>query len=117
MYNFFCRNLSNYLILIKDRNDYRSNISQILKGILDKQVYDKWQSENPDKYAELNNIIFYMNKRQDEYELFHTLVRDLWALNFKAIKDDRFKLEVIDEQLNIINLCVKGMYLDIEIEI
>ncbi len=117
MYNFFCRNLSSYLMLVEGENDYRSRISQVLRGLLDKKLYDRWQYEEPDKYAELNNIIFFMKQRQDKYELFHTLVYDLWALDFKAKKNDRFKLEVVDEQLKLINLCVKGTYLDIEIEV
>lgn len=32
MYNFPCRNLSNYLMLMQDRNDYRSLISQYSRG-------------------------------------------------------------------------------------
>lgn len=115
MYNFFCRNLSNYLKLTQDRSDYRSQISQVLRGLLDKKVYDAWQYEQPMLYAELNNLIFCMGQKQDEYVLFHTLVWDLWALDFNAVEDSRFDMEIIKDQLNIIDLCVKGMYLDMEI--
>ena len=115
MYNFFCRNLFKYLKLTRDKNDYRSQISQVLRGLLDKQIYDNWQYEQPILYAELNNLIFYMQQRQDEYVLFHTLVWDLWALDFNAVQDNRFDMEVVEDQLKLINLCVKGMYWDIEV--
>ena len=35
-----CRNLRSYLKPIQDEENYRSEIEQILKGILDKKIYD-----------------------------------------------------------------------------
>lgn len=96
------------------RTDYRSSVSQIFAGLLDKSVYDKWQDEGNEMYTELNNLIYEIGHQGEDWPLFETLARDLWACDYVAEENPKFNRETVEEQLKIINLCLRGQYLEIE---
>ncbi|MBE6022233.1 MAG: hypothetical protein E7231_03235 [Cellulosilyticum sp.] len=112
MYNFFCRNLKNYMSSCGGEQDYRSQISQVFEGLLDQSTYQKWKAENHPFYKELNNLVYRIQKEGEISPLFETLGRDLWACDYLAAEDPAFNTETIEEQLKIINLCLRGQYLE-----
>lgn len=109
MYSFFGRNLNNFLAINTNTSEYRSRIGRVLQGLADAGLYKKWKEEEPEKYAEVCNLVYHIKKGED-YWAFGSFSWDLWAMEYVAIKDTSFDQEVVDEQLKIINLCLRGQY-------
>ena len=110
MYMHFGRNIKNYLKLCEGREDYRARIAQILRGLADVELYKSWEKEDQDKYREVNNLVYHINKNIDKYQTFETFARDLWAYEYVSEEDKSFSMEDVEEQLKLINLCLRGMY-------
>lgn len=110
MYSFFGRNLKNFLAIHANEEEYRGRIGCVLQGLADAELYKKWKKEEPEKRAEVCNLVYHIKKHSD-YWAFGSFSWDLWAMEYVAIEDTSFDQEVIDEQLKIINLCLRGQYL------
>lgn len=113
IYKALSRNLNNFFKINKDlgENNYRLNIAEVLEGLVDINLYEKWKLEDKKKYEELNNIIFQINNNTDRYYTFDTLAFDLWGYGYEAEQSDDFSLDIIEDQLKLINLCLRGQYI------
>lgn len=113
IYKALSRNLNNFFKINKDlgENNYRLNIAEVLAGLVDINLYEKWKLEDKKKYEELNNIIFQINNNTDRYYTFDTLASDLWGYGYEAEQSDDFSLDIIEDQLKLINLCLRGQYI------
>lgn len=113
IYKALSRNLNNFFKINKDldENNYRLNIAEVLAGLTDISLYKKWKIEDKKKYEELNNIIFQINNNTNRYYTFNTLAYDLWGYGYKAEQSDNFSSDIIEEQLKLINLCLRGQYI------
>ena len=113
MYKIFRQNLKNYFSLNKSeksKNEFRLKTAEVLKGLADKSLYDKWAIENPKLYEETNNLIYEIEKNIKRFHPFECFSRDLWGLGYKARKNDNFSETVIEEQLKLINLLLGTQY-------
>ena len=97
--------------LCSAETDYRSSISKVLSGLLDKDIYNKWKKENHELYLELNNLVYEINQNGEGSPLFETLAHDLWAYDYISEKNTSFSRQIVEDQLKIINLCLRGQYL------
>lgn len=112
MYSFFKKNLALYLTTIDSNGtDFRSKISLVFFALIDKATYDAWRLQDPNKYIEASNLIYQIGRNTDNNPLFETLAWDFWACDFEAAESKNYDAEVLEEQLKIINLCVRGQYL------
>ena len=73
----FARNLKNYLEIIEGSTDYRTRIAQVLKGLADMELYKSWEKENNEKYREVNNLVYHINRNISRYQTFETFAWDL----------------------------------------
>ncbi len=112
MYRMLQRNLEGYFHqYTSEGSGYRYEMAQILRGLMDKSLYDEWQIEQPEKYAQLSHIIYEIGECTNEFPRFETLKRDLWGLDYEAIRNEQFIGEDVIEQIKLINLCLSGAYL------
>lgn len=113
MYRMLQRNLKGYFSLYeKGDTKYRFQVVEVLQGLMSKELYDKWKTEEPEKYQELSNIVYQMKEYVGQFPRFETLSWDLWGMDYDAIKNEKFSNEHLIEKLKIINLCLGGAYLE-----
>jgi hypothetical protein len=112
MYKIFEQNLNNYYKVNECGNpdEYRLRIAQVLRGLADKNLYDKWKKERPDLYEEVNNLVYEIQQNQSRFHPFEAFSYDLWGLEYNAVRSDKFSKEEIEEQLKLINLLLGTQY-------
>jgi len=113
MYRIFRQNLNNYFKLNKDgdpENEFRLKIAQVMRGIADKELYEKWAMENNELYEEVNNLVYEIKQNSDHFRSFKTFSWDLWGYDYRAEKSNKFSKEIMEEQLKLINLLLGTQY-------
>ncbi|TCK98518.1 hypothetical protein EDC19_0940 [Natranaerovirga hydrolytica] len=112
MYKMLQRNLEGYFSVYKENEqNYRYEVAQALKGFMDKRIYDRWRTDNPKRYKEVNTLVYHIQQAASEFPRFETLSWDLWGMGYIAQPINVFSDEDLREILNIINLCLGTSYI------
>lgn len=112
MYKMLQRNLHEYFSLYNEGDEhYRYQVAEILKGLMSKEVYDRWKVEDPKKYAEVNNLVYYIKEYAPQFPRFETLSWDLWGMGYQVAPSNKALDEHLLEQLKIINMCLGAAYI------
>lgn len=112
MYKVLTRNLKSFFkINSLNADTYRLKMSEILIGFMDINLYEKWKLEDRDKYDEINNLVFEIQNNTHRYHTFKTLSSDLWGYGYNCKSHKRFSKDIVDEQLKLINMCLKNQYI------
>ncbi|MFA7573388.1 MAG: hypothetical protein WCY24_06680 [Lutispora sp.] len=113
MYKVFRQNIDNFFFLNRhgsSEKEFRLKIAQVLKGLAYKDIYEQWAVENKEMYEEVNNLVYEIQQNKDRFHSFDAFSWDLWGLDYKAEKNNRFSKDIVGEQLKLINLLLGTQY-------
>lgn len=112
MYSMLQRNLRGYFSSYNEGDEhYRYQVAEILKGLMSKELYDRWKVEAPQKYAEINSLVYYIKLYIPQFPRFETLSWDLWGMGYQVSPSDERLDEHLLERLKIINMCLGAAYI------
>lgn len=113
MYKMLQRNLRGYFSFYKEGDThYHYQVAEILKGFMSKELYDRWRLEEPEKYAEVNRLVYHIKQSIPQFPRFETLSLDLCAMGYETKEDSALIDEHILERLKIIHMCLGGAYIE-----
>jgi hypothetical protein len=92
------------------KNEYRLRIAEPLKGLADIELYNKWKTESPEKYEEVNNLVYQIKHNIHRFPRFDNFSWDLWGYDFIAAESPKFPADVVEEQLKLINILLGTKY-------
>ncbi len=112
MYRMLQRNLSEYFSSYNEGDEhYRYQVAEVLKGLMSKELYDRWQVEDPEKYTEVNSLVYHIKQYIPQFPRFETLSWDLWGMGYQVIPSNELIDEHLLERLKIINMCLGAAYI------
>lgn len=108
MYNRFCKNYKVFCEL--NKGSYRAEIAKNIGYICDVKSFEMLKSKDYNKYLEVCNIIFNIEKNIKNLNRFETLSFELKGYGFYGIKSEVFDSELLFEQLKLIELLLTTHY-------
>jgi hypothetical protein len=117
VYRLFCENFKNYLKInsyTEDNIDERYKIAEPLFALTDINTYEMWKKNNYHKYEQVNNLVFGIYSKKDEYRRFEHFSWELGMYGYKPVKSNKISATTLNEQLNLVKLLLSFEYGDVD---
>ena len=113
MYRRFVENMRCFLEVNYSKasvENYRYKTVKSMETLLDVKKFLELKGNDIEKYKEISNVIWEINKNIDEYPSFKVFSWELWGYGFDGEKYNCNDISRLNEQLKIIDLLLSTQY-------